>query len=377
MAPRRRGAIERISNWSQRVLTQLYTHLAKSPRHQQQRSLNVALTLPQSKQHCRRCRVRKQLANLSQVRHLRNTVRNMQTSLDRQVILANETSAEHHELMEQLCYRPGLRNISNFGGYNLALKRNIGHTSCEAATAMVAGDAINGGFTSKNIILRFEQNAEKCQRIRSSHFFADVEASICATSPVEEIEAGHKSYNILAIGISSDASNQSAVDKAKILATIVRTWSTSSSVIQECAAATPLQNLSNRIHSTRQVSDLQRVEAGTGEEMYRNLDKALSSVSCPTLDDVANNAHLRTNTIYLFAFNTDMGPDCTKNWALAVARLVGMPLCMSTGNRCMLHGIDLCVQNHYSILDAWVWQSVPEPELPPVEYIAAAGDSIQ
>ena len=310
---------------------------------------------------------------------MRRTARTLQTALDRQIIQTDEAAAAQQELVEQICYRPGLRNISKFGGYNLAIKRNIGHASCESATAMVAGDAINGGFSDKNIILRFEQNAERCQRLRSAQFFADVGATICATSPVEGIEAGHKYYNILAVGISSDASNQSAVDKSKILATIVRTWSTSNSVIQECAAGaeTPLQNLSKRIQSTRQVCDLQRVEAATGEEMYRNLDKALSSVACPTLDDVANNAHLRPNTIHLFAFNTDMGPDCTKTWTLGVARFHKMPTCMSTGNRCMLHGIDLCVQNHYSVLDAWVWRSVPEPELPPVKYIAAAGDSIR
>ena len=75
----------------------------------------------------------------------------------------------HEESMALVNFRPGLRNISKFGAYNVALKRNFSHTSASSAVAMLAGDEINGAFFAKSgaICTRYEERACRCQRVAS------------------------------------------------------------------------------------------------------------------------------------------------------------------------------------------------------------------
>ena len=60
------------------------------------------------------------------------------------------------ELKAQVNFRPGLRNISCFGGYALAERRNMGHASSETTVKMVASSELAGGLKDRGIVVQYE-----------------------------------------------------------------------------------------------------------------------------------------------------------------------------------------------------------------------------
>eukprot|EP00959_Pyramimonas_sp_CCMP1952_P452505 9466696-Pyramimonas_sp.AAC.1 len=70
-------------------------------------------------------------------------------------------------MTEKLVLRPGKRNVSVYGGYTMALKRNLGHTSSSAIVQVVGGDSWSGGLKDKNIATRFEHRCCHAQRLLS------------------------------------------------------------------------------------------------------------------------------------------------------------------------------------------------------------------
>ena len=57
------------------------------------------------------------------------------------------------DLVAKINMRPGLRCISKWGGYHIALSRNVGNASGEGAVAMVAGLDAAWGFFFKESLL--------------------------------------------------------------------------------------------------------------------------------------------------------------------------------------------------------------------------------
>ena len=54
-------------------------------------------------------------------------------------------------------FRPGkYGQVTCFGGYTLAAKRALGHTSATVTAQMVAGDEHQGGVQDAHTVLRFE-----------------------------------------------------------------------------------------------------------------------------------------------------------------------------------------------------------------------------
>lgn len=49
--------------------------------------------------------------------------------------------------------------VSLYGGYTLALKRNLGHAAAQTTIDMMASDIWQGSLKSKNIVYRFEAKA--------------------------------------------------------------------------------------------------------------------------------------------------------------------------------------------------------------------------
>ena len=56
----------------------------------------------------------------------------------------------HKELEKEAVFRKGTRNVSIYGGYNMALRRTAGHASSEATFVMVAGPEAAGGLKDKH-----------------------------------------------------------------------------------------------------------------------------------------------------------------------------------------------------------------------------------
>ncbi len=67
-----------------------------------------------------------------------------------------EQTAEHESFVRKVCFRPGTRNITAFGGYNVGLLRNSGHASAHSALAIVLGSDVAGEFHDQSIVTRFE-----------------------------------------------------------------------------------------------------------------------------------------------------------------------------------------------------------------------------
>ena len=79
------------------------------------------------------------------------------------------------QLIAKIIFRPGLRTVSCFGGYSLAIKRNNAGASVGAGVAaqLVAGDDFRGGLHDKKVVLKYEHLAACAKRCRSDQRFAD------------------------------------------------------------------------------------------------------------------------------------------------------------------------------------------------------------
>ena len=95
----------------------------------------------------------------------------------------NALQTESAQLVAQINYRPGTKNISSFGGYSLALKRNYGHASASSCVAMVAGDTVHGGFRSPAVVTRFELKACIAQRLLSKANYREMESTVANCVP--------------------------------------------------------------------------------------------------------------------------------------------------------------------------------------------------
>ena len=67
-----------------------------------------------------------------------------------------ESKAESRQLIAKINFRPGLRNVSCFGGYSLAIKCNDAgaSTGAGAAAMLVGGDDFRGGLHDKKRCLQ-------------------------------------------------------------------------------------------------------------------------------------------------------------------------------------------------------------------------------
>ena len=111
-----------------------------------------------------------------------------------------------------LNYRPGMRNVSIFGCYNLALKRIFSHAGSSMVLKMMAGDKINGGLSENSYqsVVRFEHRTACAKHLRSTKFYAETPKDFLGPHvPFEP-------FAIMAHEIKCDATNQEAIGKHKI-----------------------------------------------------------------------------------------------------------------------------------------------------------------
>eukprot|EP00959_Pyramimonas_sp_CCMP1952_P438377 9177580-Pyramimonas_sp.AAC.1 len=76
-----------------------------------------------------------------------------------------EANQEIVALKAQATFRPG-RNVTTYGGYCLAVRRNVGHASAAATALMVTGEG-EGGVKDKNTVVSYEHRAAAGKVIRS------------------------------------------------------------------------------------------------------------------------------------------------------------------------------------------------------------------
>ena len=79
-------------------------------------------------------------------------------------------SVSANELVQATYWRTGSKHISVFGGYSLAIVRNIGHAGAKEVVAMCAGDEVRGGIRSKKVVWEYEHKAAIAMNMISSSF---------------------------------------------------------------------------------------------------------------------------------------------------------------------------------------------------------------
>ena len=115
---------------------------------------------------------------------------------------------ESQQLVAKINVRPGSRNVSTFGGYSLAIKRNAaGHVGAAAAAQLVAGDDFRGGLHDKNIVLKYEHRAACAKRCRAFQECAEF---------IDNIDFGKEDIDISfeVFSYKRDATNQEATECA-------------------------------------------------------------------------------------------------------------------------------------------------------------------
>eukprot|EP00959_Pyramimonas_sp_CCMP1952_P218380 4567297-Pyramimonas_sp.AAC.1 len=253
-------------------------------------------------------------------------------------------------LNEQIFMRPGKRNVSVFGGYSIALKRNIGHTSSKAIVAVLSGDPERGGLRDKNISIKFEHRCNHVQRLLSSQHYQAiaVEFKTCLRT-----SGTPPPFNIEVIQYLADATNQSAIQKEKMHIALVSCLSASSNALACTGTAEYLY--------TRSLADIQCVRTGTGDELLALALREFASVYCPDW------RCRKENTISTFMFGLDKGPDCQKFGRLVVAEMQSVPNVIVHVQWCSLHSYHKIVEKNLEFADSFTW---PGYELP-VKYTSA------
>ena len=129
-------------------------------------------------------------------------------TLDAQLV---GVKTERSQLLAKINFRPGLRHVSCFGGYSLALKRNDAGTSTGAGAAamLVAGDDFRGGLHDKKVVLKYEHLAACAKRCRSEQLHSDFAEDGCLLQ--EQIA---NSFEVFCY--RGDATNQEAIDHEKV-----------------------------------------------------------------------------------------------------------------------------------------------------------------
>ena len=83
------------------------------------------------------------------------------------VVLYDNKQDELDRLREQTCFRPGVRNISKYGGYTLAIQAATSAASTTDTVQLVAGGEPAGGFKSPHIVTKYMQRLFAAVRMKS------------------------------------------------------------------------------------------------------------------------------------------------------------------------------------------------------------------
>ncbi|CAK0863919.1 unnamed protein product [Prorocentrum cordatum] len=204
----------------------------------------------------------------------------------------------HRSLVQKTNFRPGKRCVSIWSGYHLAYKRSHGCSSARSVVAMCAGEEWQGSFTdgAKNMVIRFEHNLSIARTVVVKSFYDSVNhlhatsneicinyaraASLDSGDMVALI--GGKLFRFEFFMFRGDATNQEAVDKAKV-------WTGEASYIATCPEA--LSDISSdtnfdsddlKLTFFREVLDLQTVRTGGAKETTDLVTRQFRNAGLPT-----------------------------------------------------------------------------------------------
>jgi hypothetical protein len=269
-----------------------------------------------------------------------------QTQALRQTIV--QLHATNTDLVRQLNYRPGIRWVSVFGGYDIALRRASGHAGAKTTLAMLTG-GLRGNVTDRGVVYRYEHRAAAAQHLKSLDVYGAMEVMMMVRSGLDTDQFG-----VIVHCLKCDATKQDALDHEKV---VIGTVSTCAYGASEVAAA--LDNgvfVPERFRpvSTFGACDLQIEVTGTGEETYHIMKQNLTSVGATHWDDRCQAADLTLDALYCFGL--DNGPN--NSGSIKRVRTVIRPVtrCAFDVNWCFFHQAQLIVLSMVATLDGWHWK---------------------
>eukprot|EP00959_Pyramimonas_sp_CCMP1952_P385592 8080781-Pyramimonas_sp.AAC.1 len=177
---------------------------------------------------------------------------------------------------------------------------------------MVAGDLLRGGVKDPKTVWEYEARAAAAKTIRAISFY-------------EECTKTSREFH----QIRADATNQEAVEKSKVHASLFRSsyiHAYDGSLLNADGAVD--EDAVQRAISPRTISgDLQGVVGGTGRHTYSLMQRECESVGCPTWERRAEENNLDRVTTYLFGL--DVGPDNKGALRMIKASLASAPTVMA------------------------------------------------
>ena len=267
---------------------------------------------------------------------------------------ARDVERKNQELLARLNFRPGLRHISTFGGYTLALKRNLAgvNVSGAACASLVAGDDERGSFGDKKVVLVWEHKAAAAKRCRSAQTHAAFLDSAHDLAPIADLAHDqHRSPSAFEIYcIKADGTNQEAIGKEKVHTSLISSLLLAGAGVYETDRAFDMATLENCVVSSREAGDLQIVKQGDGEETYALMQAELKSLGVSTWD--ARCTCPQAGVASAFIFGLDNGPDNVG----AMKRVRGA--CKQNGHVmfavvwCTFHQSHLIVKNHLTAMQS-------------------------
>jgi hypothetical protein len=339
-----------------------------------------------------------------QMSRLRAKVSYQRRRADRIETKYDELQADALVVLEDTRFRRNQwSNVTPLAGYTLASRRNEhGNSSGYSALRMMAGTDLQGDLKSRSIITRFEHYTAAAQRYVATCHHED-EASCAQSSassrvsflvangllrdsvaPFVAVGAGRGVKliveSVLGIQFKGDATNQEAIGEEKVhvatLMTLFRESLTSlDSVWLKASRGDPDGNFeaSESMRRQKAMCPLQKVSAGTSEELYRMILQEFLGVGCPSWEQsfgtepqqytadshsplgqllrVEGLEAVVVGTLRAYIFNLDKGPDNVGFCRRLKEKLRTEQFTMFMVQFCFMHQYHLLVKSLLYVLD--------------------------
>ena len=219
----------------------------------------------------------------------------------------------------RICWRPG-RHITMFGGYNLALRRNLSNAGAGVVATMVAGDEERGSVSDPKTVVAYEHRANAAKGVRAQSLYEAMDNCGCE-----------------AILLKCDATNEDCIERRKVHVSLITSYAleTLPEPVEHEVADMPglterddedefnegvegvgtlvpdeaetivwgheqQQRLEASVTRCKNAGELQTVEDGTGVETYLFAKRELASVGSPTWEDRAQQSATHPKRISFF-----------------------------------------------------------------------------
>jgi hypothetical protein len=241
-------------------------------------------------------------------------------------------------------FKPG-RQVTTFGGYSLAFRRNVAHASARATAAMVTAGTAGGEVHDPKTVILYEHRLAIGKTLRSQGLY----------QALDECDLAVEVHQY-----KGDGTHQQAIEKSKVHVSSIASSVCTLGSVQQCAGADhrfDLELFGSQVVSTTTFGDLQTVILGTGAETYGLALRQFASVGCPSWEDrgTVAAAAVRPNLVSIYTMVLDAGPDNQGMLKRVKHKLKHCPSVMVLPHFCMLHQAHLITKGILGVLDRWSW----------------------